>query len=206
MCPECGLDFAASRAARVGSPWQRRPSLKGWLVTVALMVVRPRRTLAAVALRKHESDYPLFVYSVLMVPVLTALVLMLVEIGWLMSGPQSDDSLSPGTSVVLSGVVLGGTLVFWFLGASLMFFLLGRTAIRVLGRGSAGTRRGSGALVAHATCVFAPTTAVIVLDSVLSAPGADTPGVILAAGTLWFAVLCRVAARWPDRTPTPESQ
>lgn len=51
-CPECGVLVAESMPeARVGSAWQRRASVRGWVRTCWEVLHRPRETMRGVAIR-----------------------------------------------------------------------------------------------------------------------------------------------------------
>jgi hypothetical protein len=199
VCPECGLDFAASRAMRVGSPWQRRPSLWSWLKTVVLMIFRPRRTLGIVSFDNDDSNFRLFLCNVLIVPGCVFMLAAVVGLVSCMLAPASVQERIPVSGAVfVASIVLVAGLVMW-LAAGLALYLSGRQVIRWVCRPSPEIWRGSHVLAVHASCVVAPASAVLLVDLFLDMPEYCTP--LLAAGVLWFVALCLVASRWPDQTP-----
>ncbi len=205
VCPECGLDFAASRAARVGSPWQRRPSLWSWMKTVGLMVARPRRTLGVVSFDNDDSNFRLFLCNMLIVPGCA----LFLAAAWAGVTLALEVPLSDNDTVFLGVVLLAATIVvvvglLMWLALGLALYFSGRQVIRLACRPSREIWRGSHVLAVHASCVLAPTSAVLLVDLLLDMLEHVTPS--LAAGVLWFVALCLAASRWPDRTPPARDQ
>jgi hypothetical protein len=200
VCPECGLDFAASRAMRVGSPWQRRPSIIGWVATVFMMILTPRRTLCKVSFDHDRLNFPLFLCNVVAPPTLGFVVLgavMLVEIGFWERGGE-------GTELLL--------WVFWAIGwlgclvasylTNLLLFACGRLVVRVARPDAPFSRRGGPAFAAHASCVLVPTVIAFAL-SLLSFAWVPNPAplMVLGGGLVWFFVVCLLGTTSPGRIP-----
>lgn len=56
-CPECGTPLAASLpAARIGSPWQQRPSIGSWRSTL-IALARWRELFDVIRIGRHEADW-----------------------------------------------------------------------------------------------------------------------------------------------------
>jgi hypothetical protein len=200
VCPECGLDFAASRAARVGSAWQRRPSLWTWAKTVGLMVVRPRRTLGVVSFDDDDSNFRLFLCNMLIVPG-CALFLWAAWAGVTLAleVPLSDnDTVFLGVVLLAATIVVVVGLLMW-LALGLALYFSGRQVIRWACRPSPEIWRGSHVLAVHASCSLAPASGVLLITQFIGFPEYGTP--VLVGAVLWFTALCLVASRWPDRTP-----
>ncbi|MCC7388690.1 MAG: hypothetical protein IT431_07960 [Phycisphaerales bacterium] len=201
VCPECGLDFAASRAMRVGSPWQRRPSMWSWLKTVVLMIFRPRRTLGIVSFDNDDSNFRLFLCNVLIMPGCAFMLAAVVGLVSCMLAPASVQERIPVSGAVfVASIVLVAGLVMW-LAAGLALYFSGRQVIRWACRPSPEIWRGSHVLAVHASCVVAPASGALLINQLFGFPEYGVP--VLAVGVLWFLALCLVASRWPDRTAAP---
>lgn len=200
VCPECGLDFATSRAMRVGSPWQRRPSLWSWVKTVGLMVFRPRRTLGVVSFDNDDSNFRLFLCNALIVPGCVFLLVAAFVVAFSLQAPAAEYTIPLTAVLVIAPVVVFVALLVWFV-AGLALYLFGRQVIRWACRPSPELRRGSHVLAVHASCVIAPASGALLINQLYGFPEYGTP--VIVAGVLWFQALCLVASRWPDRTTGP---
>lgn len=201
VCPECGLHFAASRAMRVGSPWQQRPSLWRWVKTVGLMVFRPRRVLGVVSFDNDDSNFQLFCCNVLIVPGGVFLLLAVAGMTLALREPSAGEGavLLCAVLFVAPAAVLAG-LALWF-AAGLVLYFAGRQVIRWACRPSPEIRRGSHVLAVHASCVLAPASGALLVNQLFGFPEYGVP--VVGVGGLWFLAVCLVASRWPDRTAGP---
>ena len=200
VCSECGLDFAASRAMRVGSPWQRRPSFRGWLATVVGVILRPRWTMRTLSINEDNNAYPLFICNVTVIPVV---VLMLTGVGIAIAA-QRDASVTLEAMIAfpLTWTVLTlACLVVWFPATTAMFGL-GVLMLRAVKPGSPVVRLGGMTIASHASCVLVPTGAALVAFTFALGPiWALTLLLVPCFGFAWFLFVCLLGTACPDRAP-----
>ena len=200
LCPECGMSFEESvRMRAAGSPWQQKQAARAWLQTVAIVCIRPRRTLARVSFVKDDQNYSLFLCNVLIPPLVLWLVIGVIALSFMLSERQRQPfELIVGLIGLAAAALV--TLLAWFWIAFLAVSGA-QGALRVLSSTRCVARRGGSALACHATCVFVPCTAVfaVSLASQFVFPS-PAPLAVFAAALVWFGVVCLVGTSRPAGT------
>jgi hypothetical protein len=171
--------------------------------TVSLLAFKPRQALATVRFEFVDSDFPgirLFLCNALLVPGVAFALWIIAEYMRLVLGMPSEDEISPAVGLVLVTLIAVLGLFVWFV-VCLIVFLLGRQLIQSACRPSPELLRGSHSLALHASCVLAPSSAALIIDLLIGGPAHSAPLLLIAGGLIWFAALCLLASRWPNRTP-----
>lgn len=193
-CPECGLPAADSDPSRrTGSPWQSRPSLRSWVTTNVLMLLRPNRVFDRLRMDSCGRR-SLMVLNIL----IAAGLLSLPWTGVLIGDPaRAARTASPwaGTLIFLASLAAQVLLV----GAALAVL----TAIEAAGIRFFGTRRGwritravSWQVCAHASVgwIVAAALTLLALVAWLNFSYFGLTGWLERKGALGTAILAAVPA------------